>query len=66
MDLLCNGTTEQVESAVRRAIEVAAPGGGYILSDSNSLHPGVDPENCIAMFEAAKKYGLYQDPHGQS
>jgi uroporphyrinogen decarboxylase len=66
MDLLCNGTTEQVETAVRRAIEVAAPGGGYILSDSNSLHPGVNPENCITMFEAAKKYGRYQDPPGQS
>jgi uroporphyrinogen decarboxylase len=66
MDLLCNGTTEQVESAVHRAIEVAAPGGGYIVSESNSLHPGVNPENCITMFEAAKKYGRYQDPAGQS
>jgi uroporphyrinogen decarboxylase len=66
MDLLCSGTTEQVESAVRRAIEAAAPGGGYILSESNSLHPGVNPENCITLFEAAKKYGRYQDPAGQS
>jgi uroporphyrinogen decarboxylase len=66
MDLLCNGTTEQVESAVLQAIEVAAPGGGYILSESNSLHPGVNPENCIAMFEAAKKYGRYQNRAPQS
>jgi uroporphyrinogen decarboxylase len=58
-DLLCSGTLDQVEDAVKNAIEVAAPGGGYILCDSNSLHPGVNPENCIAMFEAAKKYGRY-------
>ncbi len=58
-ELLTKGNPEQVEAAVRQAIDVAAKGGGYILCDSNSLHPGVNPENCIAMFEATKKYGLY-------
>jgi uroporphyrinogen decarboxylase len=60
MGLLPDGTAAQVEAAVRKAIEDAAPGGGYILCSSNSLHPGVNPENCIAMFEATKKYGLYK------
>jgi uroporphyrinogen decarboxylase len=60
-ELLCTGTAGQVEEAVRRAIAAAAPGGGYILSESNSLHPGVDPANCMAMFAAAKKYGRYPD-----
>lgn len=60
MDILPAGTPEQVEAAVKAAIDAAAGGGGYILCDSNSLHPGVNPENCIAMFEATKKYGLYQ------
>ncbi|MBU1183469.1 MAG: uroporphyrinogen decarboxylase family protein, partial [Proteobacteria bacterium] len=59
-ELLPFGTPGQVEAAVKNAIEVAAAGGGYILCDSNSLHPGVNPENCIAMFEATKKYGLYE------
>ena len=59
MDLLPDGTTEQVEAAVKQAIEDAAAGGGYILCSSNSLHPAVNPENCIAMFEATKKYGAY-------
>ncbi|HPQ55216.1 MAG TPA: uroporphyrinogen decarboxylase family protein [Spirochaetota bacterium] len=58
VDLLPNGTPGEVELAVQQAIADAAEGGGYILCDSNSLHPGVDPLNCIAMFEAAKKYGL--------
>jgi len=57
--LLPEGTPEQVEAAVIKAIEDAAGGGGYILCSSNSLHPAVNPENCIAMFEAVKKHGVY-------
>jgi len=39
---------------------VAAPGGGYILVSSNSIHPSVRPENFIAMVKAAQKYGAYE------
>jgi len=58
-ELLPGGTPQQVEDAVRQAIEDAGRGGGLVISSSNSLHPGVDPENCIAMFEATRKYGSY-------
>jgi uroporphyrinogen decarboxylase len=58
-DLLSNGTPQQVEAAVVQAIEDAGKGGGLIISSSNSLHPGVDPENCIAMFQATRKHGIY-------
>ncbi|MFH2133453.1 MAG: uroporphyrinogen decarboxylase family protein [bacterium] len=58
-ELLCEGTPEAVAQAVRQAIEDAGKGGGLIICSSNSLHPGVNPENCIAMFEATKKYGVY-------
>jgi uroporphyrinogen decarboxylase len=58
-ELLCSGTPQQVEAAVVQAIEDAGLGGGLIISSSNSLHPGVDPENCIAMFEATRKHGVY-------
>ncbi len=58
VDLLPDGTPEEVDKAVQQAIADAAEGGGYIVCDSNSLHPGVNPLNCIAMFEAAKKYGI--------
>lgn len=51
---------EEVEQSVKETIDAAAPGGGYILSSSNSIHPGVKPENYIAMVKAAKKYGKYQ------
>jgi uroporphyrinogen decarboxylase len=60
-DLLCSGSEEEVEAAVIQAIEDAAPGGGYVLCSSNSIHPGVKPENFLAMVRSAKKYGLYEE-----
>ena len=59
VELLPNGTTKQVEQAVVQTIEDGAAGGGLIVSSSNSLHPGVNPGNCIAMFEAVRKHGQY-------
>ncbi len=59
VDLLPNGTARQVEAAVRKAITDAGQGGGLIICSSNSLHPGVNPENCIAMFNATKQFGRY-------
>ena len=53
------GTKDQVVQEVKKCIDVAAPGGGYILSSSNSIPRSVKPENYIAMIEAAKKYGKY-------
>lgn len=59
MYLLPQGTPAEVEENVRETIRAAAPGGGYILSSSNSIHPDVKPENAVAMFRAARKYGKY-------
>ena len=59
VELLPHGTREEVEQAVILAIEDGATGGGYVICSSNSLHQGVNPENCIAMFQAARKYGKY-------
>jgi uroporphyrinogen decarboxylase len=58
-DLLCSGSEEEVEAAVIQAIEDAAPGGGYVLCSSNSIHPGVKPENFLSMVRSAKRHGLY-------
>lgn len=57
--LLSFGTEEEVERAVAGTIEIAAPGGGFVLSSSNSIHPGCRPENYVAMVRAARKYGRY-------
>lgn len=57
--LLPFGTPEEVDAAVKETIRKAAPGGGYIISSSNSIHPGCKPENYIAMVRAARRYGEY-------
>ncbi len=57
--LLPFGERAEVEDAVRDIIVAAAPGGGYILCSSNTIHPACKPENYIAMVRAAHKYGVY-------
>lgn len=57
--VLTRGTPEEVEEAVKETIAKASPGGGHILASSNSIHPGVKPENYLAMVEAARRYGTY-------
>ena len=57
--LLPAGTVVEVEAAVRQVIEDAAAGGGLIIDSSNTYHPGVKPENVMAVFTATHKYGVY-------
>lgn len=58
--LLVQGTTEEVRDSVKKTIEIAGPGGGYIMTSSNSIHPHVKAENYLAMMDALKEYGAYQ------
>lgn len=59
LDLLVFRGPEEVRQAVKETIEIAAPGGGYILCSSNSLHPGCKPENVVAMMQAVDEFGWY-------
>jgi uroporphyrinogen decarboxylase len=54
--LLVLGTPEEVRQTVKETIAVAAPGGGYVVSSSNSIHPNCKPENYLAMVEAVHEY----------
>jgi len=58
-DLMTFGTPEDVIAATRDALRKGAPGGGYILSSSNSIHSSVKPENYLAMIQTLEKYGRY-------
>ena len=58
-ETLVSKSTREVEEEVRRAIRAAGPGGGYILSSSNTIHPEVEAENYIAMVKATHEYGVY-------
>jgi uroporphyrinogen decarboxylase len=59
MYLLPFGSEEEVAQSVKETLAKAAPGGGYIASSSNSIHPGCKPENYVAMVNAIRKYGVY-------
>ena len=58
--LLVFDSPEDVRKSVKETIAAAAPGGGYIISSSNSIHPGCKPENYIALVEAAHEFGVYE------
>lgn len=64
--LLPHGTPAQVREAVRQAIGEAAPGGGYILTSSNSIHSSCRAENFVAMVKACHEFGSYGSPHDSS
>lgn len=53
------GTPEQVDAVVREKISAFAPGGGYIISAGHNIQADVPPQNILALFDAARKYGVY-------
>ena len=55
-----HGTPALVERTVREAMEVARPGGGFIIGSSDSFREGTPRENIAAYFEACKRYGVYR------
>jgi len=58
-DLLVNGTKSEVRNSVKRCIASASPGGGHVLSSSNSIHHDVEPDNYLAMLDALRDFGKY-------
>jgi uroporphyrinogen decarboxylase len=58
-DLMTFGTPEEVVEATKVALRQGMPGGGYILSSSNSIHSAVKPENYAAMLQTLHEYGCY-------
>lgn len=57
--VLPNATPEEVRQHVRELIEVFAPGGGYVFCQVHNIQANVPPENVVAMFETALKFGHY-------
>jgi uroporphyrinogen decarboxylase len=54
------GDKARVEAEVQTRIRDLAPGGGYILAPANHLQPDVPPENVVALYEAARRFGEYK------
>ena len=51
------GTPEDVAAEAKEAIDIAAPGGGYILASDHSLHDGIPVENILALRQVGMEYG---------
>ncbi len=57
------GTPQDVQAETLACLRAGMPGGGYVLSTSNSVMGSVKPENYLAMLETLRRYGRY-DPSG--
>ncbi|WP_273325878.1 uroporphyrinogen decarboxylase family protein [Vallitalea guaymasensis] len=53
------GSVQEVEETIKRTIDIAASGGGFILSTCNILVDVIPPENALAMYNTAHNYGIY-------
>ena len=53
-------TPTEVEEEVKRTLDIAAPGGGYVLSTCNALIDAIPDDNALAMYQTADRYGLYR------
>jgi hypothetical protein len=58
LSLLHAGTAEQVADYTRKLIDIAGPGGGFIL-DIGAVADGGKDENLEVMVKTTKEYGVY-------
>ncbi len=63
VDALSSTDPAEIERIVRDCIMTGGPGGGYMISSSNSIPSYAKAENVLAMARAIQKYGAY--PLGQ-
>ena len=57
--LLAGGTPKEVMDATRQLIRDISPGGGHILSSSNTIQSDIPTKNYLAMLYAARTFGQY-------
>jgi len=53
------GTVDEVVQYCRKTLEIMMPGGGYCFAPTHMLQDNSPTENVVAMYETAKKYGVY-------
>ena len=59
VNVLKNGTVDQVKRETEQAIKIGKPGGGFILQSADFLEFGTPMENLEAYVDTAKQYGSY-------
>jgi len=53
------GSPRLIDQRIRETMEIAKPGGRFIIGSSDSFREGTPKENIATYFEACKKYGMY-------
>jgi len=59
VNVLLNGSVEDVRRDAIQKLEAAKQGGGYILSSACSVAPRVPPENLMILHEVVDEFGRY-------
>jgi len=59
VDNLARGSRSDIEEETKKCIKRASPGGGHILSSSNSWAAGAKLDNCLSLVETGRRYGSY-------
>jgi uroporphyrinogen decarboxylase len=54
------GTESEIESEVQRVMRELKPEGGFIFSAAHNIQEDVPAINVVRMYQAAKKYGVYE------
>ncbi len=57
--VLPNASPEEIERHVKERIEIFAPGGGFVFTQIHNVQANVPPQNVVACYDAAWKYGKY-------
>jgi uroporphyrinogen decarboxylase len=60
MNVLVQGTPEEVRGEVKLRMDQLAPGGGYIAGPSQVFSKDVPMRNVVAFFDAALEFGSYR------
>jgi uroporphyrinogen decarboxylase len=56
---LAYGVPDDVTRDVRDTLDILMPGGGYALSPTHAIQDNSPTENVLAMYQAARTYGVY-------
>jgi len=57
--VMLHGTPAEVEEAAKKAMDSAAPGGGFVLSTGDQCGRDTPDANIFRLVETARKYGRY-------
>lgn len=53
------GSVEEVRAEARKRISDLGPGGGYVVDTVHNIQADVPPENILALYDEARRFGVY-------